>query len=437
MTQNRTNMIKSTTIHREGVEWIFSQPLSIQLEVLSNHLEVCKAVINSLLQTEVEQKAGKKYCHLKPHEGKYSRWGVNPGSVRIGNQKLDIAVPRIMDNRSGEVKNTELYNEVKDLPEQKEEMVMSVLKGISMRDYSQVATQLLDSFGLSSSSISRHFVERSAVAVKEFFDRDLSAYDFVALFIDGKSLADEQMIIALGVTDEGQKIPLTVIQSSSEHSKPIAQMLRELTERGLRYEDGILAVIDGSKGISKAVQEVFASKVVIQRCQWHKRENVVSYLSESLQEQYRSRLQQAYQETDYKKARQQLEQIAEDLKQHNLHASRSVQEGLEQTLTMQRLGLMKEVGRSFCTTNCIENLNSQIEKYVRKVKRWMNSDQRYRWVIMAITEAEKNMRKVVSFKKIYLLKEALKKEIKERSQNNEPKFLDGIPHQEISTNNAT
>jgi hypothetical protein len=130
---------------------------------------------------------------------------VNPGSVRIGNQKLGIAVPRIMNHTNGKVKNTELYNEVKDLPEQKEEMMMSVLKGISMRDYSQVATQLLDSFGLSSSSISRHFVERSTVAVKEFFDRDLSAYDFVALFIDGKSLADEQMIIALGLLKKVKK----------------------------------------------------------------------------------------------------------------------------------------------------------------------------------------------------------------------------------------
>jgi transposase-like protein len=228
-----------------------------------------------------------------------------------------------------------------------------------------------------------------------------------------------------------------VVQSNTEHSKPVAQMLRELTERGLKYEDGILAVIDGSKGINKAVQEVFVGKVVIQCCQWHKRENVVSYLNEALQEQYRSRLQQAYQETDYKKARRQLQQIADDLKQHNLHASRSLQEGLEQTLTMQRLGLMQEVGRSFCTTNCIENLNSQIEKYVHKVKRWMNSDQRYRWVIMAITESEKNMRKVVGFKKIYLLKEALKKEINNQTQNNESKFLDGVPYQEISTKYAT
>jgi putative transposase len=418
-------MIKSTTIHRQGVEWIFTQPLNIQLEVLSNHLEICKAVINSVLQTSVEQQAGAKYCRAKPYNGRFSRWGVNPGSVRIGNQKLSVAVPRLQDNESGEVRNVEIYNAVKDLPEQKEEMVMSVLKGISMRDYSEVATQLLDSFGLSSSSISRHFVERSAGAVEDFCNRRWDEHCFAALFIDGKSLAGEQMIIALGITDQGEKIPLSVVQSSTENSKPVIAMLTELIERGFQYQEGILAVIDGGKGIRKAVEEVFGDKAVIQRCQWHKKENVISYLKEDLQETYRGRLQQAYSETDYKQARQQLLLIAEELKHHNLQASRSLQEGLEETLTLQRLKLAGELGRSFSTTNCIENLNSQIEKYVRKVKHWMNSEQRYRWVIMAMMEAEKKMHKVSGYKKLYRLQEALKKEI--NKEKTESKFYEGVP----------
>jgi putative transposase len=410
-------MIKSTTIHREGVEWIFSQPLNVQLEVLSNHLEICKAVVNSLLSSNVEQQAGVRYCHEKPYQGRYSRWGVNPGSVRIGNQKVCVSVPRIKDNELGTVSNVEMYNAVKDLPEQKEEMVMSVLKGISMRDYSQVANQLLDSFGLSPSSVSRHFVERSSEAVANFCNRRWDDTTFVALFIDGKSLAGEQMIIALGVDEYGHKIPLSVTQSGSENSTVIAAMLEELKGKGFKDNAGLLVVIDGSKGIRKAVEQVFGHNAVVQRCQWHKRENVVSYLKQSVQEDYRKKLQNAYRQADYEQAKNALQQLAEDLKKQNLQASRSLLEGLEETLTIQRLGVLNELGKSFSTTNCIENLNSQIDKYVRKVKNWMNSDQRHRWVIMAMTEAETKMNKVQGHKNLHLLQQVLKIELKKPNQN--------------------
>lgn len=423
-------MIKSTTIHREGVEWIFTQPLNVQLAVLSNHLEICKAVINSLLSGAVDEQAGLRYSRDKPDEGRYSRWGVNPGSVRIGNQKLSVAVPRIKDNIDAGVKNVDIYNTVKDLPEQKEEMVMSVLKGISMRDYSEVADQLLDSFGLSPSSISRHFVERSSQAVADFCNRRWDTDRFVALFIDGKSLAGEQMIIALGVTQQGAKIPLSVVQSSSENSKVITAMLNELIDHGFCYEEGLLVVIDGAKGIRKAVSDVFGDKAVVQRCQWHKRENVVSYLKEDLQEPYRQKLQQAYRQADYKVAKASLEQTAKDLEKINLQASRSLLEGLEETLTLQRLGLMAAFGKSFCTTNCIENLNSQIAKYVRKVKNWSSSEQRYRWVIMAMNEAETKMHKVYGYKKLYLMQEVLKKQtgLKPEIIMNQ-NIIEGVPPQ--------
>src|SRR5205085_6141516 len=138
----------------------------VQLAIIANHLDICKAVINSLVQTAVQQQAGPKYCRIRPADGRYSRWGFNPGSVRIGNQKLPVAVPRVVDNTSGQVDNIPLYDALKELPDQKEEMVLSVLKGLSTRDYSQVACQLLDSFGLSASSISRHFIEQSAQAVE-------------------------------------------------------------------------------------------------------------------------------------------------------------------------------------------------------------------------------------------------------------------------------
>ena len=429
-------MIKSTTINRQGVEWILEQPMEVQLSIVTNHLDICKAVINSLLQTAVHQQAGPKYCRIKPAEGNYSRWGFNPGSVRIGNQKLPVAVPRIVDKTTGTVDNISLYDELKDLPEQKEEMVMSVLKGLSTRDYSQVACQLLDSFGLSASSISRHFIEHSTQAVAAFTKRSLEEEHYVALFIDGKHLAGEQMIIVLGITSEGVKKPLDVIQSTTENSRCIKEMLSRLISRGLAYEQGLLVVTDGSKGIHKAVEDTFGHYAILQRCQWHKRENVVAYLKEGEQEAMRKALQQAYSHSEYATAKATLEKIAAELKLRNGHAANSLIEGLEQTLTIQRLGLHPQLSSSFTTTNCIESLNSQVDKYVHKVKHWMHSDQRNRWVIMALTEAEKHLHKVNGYKHLHLLQQALQKHVQSTIAQNHS-FHGGTPMERISTSYAT
>jgi len=429
-------MIKSTTISRQGVEWILEQPLEVQLSIVANHLDICKAVINSLLQTATEQQTGPRYCRVKPHAGNYSRWGFNAGSVRIGNQKLSVAVPRVVDKTTGTVDNIGLYDALKELPGQKEELVLSVLKGLSTRDYSQVATQLLDSFGLSASSVSRHFIAHSSKAVAAFTNRSLKEEKYVALFIDGKHLAGQQMIIVLGITAEGVKKPLDVIQSTTENSRCIKEMLSSLISRGLEFEQGLLVVTDGSRGIHKAVEDTFGHYAALQRCQWHKRENVVSYLKESEQAAMRKALQRAYSHSQYATAKAALEQIADELKTRNVHAANSLLEGLEQTLTIQRLGLHEHLASSFTTTNCIESLNSQIDKYVHKVKHWMHSDQRQRWVIMALSEAEKHLHKVNGHIHLHLLQQALQQHVQNTIAQNHS-FHGGTPMERFSTNYAT
>lgn len=175
------------------------------------------------------------------------------------------------------------------------------------------------------------------------------------------------------------------------------------------------------------MEETFGHYAVIQRCQWHKRENVVSYLKEDQQEPVRKALQKAYSEADYTTAKKELEKIAAQLKPVNQKACNSLLEGMEETLSMQRLGLHDVLAKSFTTTNCIESLNSQIDKYVRKVKNWMNSDQRNRWVIMALKEAESKMNKVYGFKYLNRLQEAIEKEIN-RKFSKTHSFNGGYPH---------
>ena len=406
---------KSKEINRKRVDWLLAQSIDTQLEIISHHMEICRIVINSIIDREVCDYTGERYSHNKPYNNRYSRWGFNPGSVKLGDQKVPIDVPRILDKEEKKNIPLEYYEMLKDLPHQDQQVIASVLRGLSMRDYGAVVNQLHDSFGLSSSSISRSFVEHSKEALEEFESRKLTEEEFVALFLDGKYLASEQMVIALGITITGRKIPLGVIQTTTENSTSIKGLLKDLIGRGLKHEDGLLFIIDGSKGLKKAITDTFGEKAVIQRCQWHKRENVVSYLNEKDQKHYRKKLQAAYREPAYEDAKEKLLSIHQELKVLNRSAANSLMEGLEETLTIHRLEMHEYFDRSFTTTNCIENLNSQMTKYIRKIKRWMSSDQRYRWVVLAMLEAENRMRRVQNYNKLNLLKNAIINEVSRKT----------------------
>jgi len=269
-------MIKSSKINREKINWLLAQPLETKVNLINHHMEIVKIMVNSVLEEEVVKYAGERYSHNKPEAGKYSRWGYNPGSVKVGTEKLRVDIPRIRNNDTEKFVSLTSPPLLKQLPDQEADTVNAVLHGLSTRDYKKIFQHLADSFGLSSSTVSRNFIERSRKALEEFEQRKLDQ-DFVAIFIDGKELAKQQMVIALGVTSNGHKIPIGVVQTTTENSKSISELFRDLIDRGLKYDDGLLFVIDGAKGLRKAIQDVFAEKAVIQRCQWHKRENVISY----------------------------------------------------------------------------------------------------------------------------------------------------------------
>ncbi len=237
----------------------------------------------------------------------------------------------------------------------------------------------------------------------------------IALFIDGKYLSKEQIIICMGVTLQGEKIPLGFVQAATENSDPIKDMLTNLKERGLAWKEGLLCVIDGSKGIRKAIEESFGDKAIIQRCQWHKQENILKYIPEKDQQAVKRKYQKSVNKESYKEARESMIDLKRDLEQINLSAARSLEEGMEGILTLHRLGLSEDFSTSFATTNCIENLNSQIEKYLRKVKFWKNSKERYRWTAAAMLEIEIKMRKVNNFKNLDKMQKAIKTEIQKRT----------------------
>ena len=403
--------VKSVSVNRKKISWLLEQELDVKLEALQHHLDISRMLINDVLEDEVMQYTGERYKHNKPNAGQYSRWGYNRGSVKIGQQRIPVDVPRIYDKENGCNKSLESYGQLREIQAVDDRLLKAVLLGLSTRDYEPVVKNLMDSFGISHSSVSREFIEQSGRKLEDFEKRSLKDYDFVGLFIDGKYLAKEQVVIALGVTLQGDKIPLGFIQTATENSTSIKELLSGLIERGLNYKEGLLVVIDGSKGIKKAVEETFDRYVIIQRCRWHKRENVLSYLPEDKAADYRRRLNKAYTQETYQEAKTAIKAILEDLKIDNMSAANSLKEGLEETLTLHRLGLQENFGRSFGTTNAIENLNSQLEKYLRKVKYWKTSDQRYRWVASALHEIEQRMHKVHNYKKLFEMRTILKAEI--------------------------
>jgi len=400
--------MQDSKINKENLEWLLEQPNDTQYELFKNFVEIAKLHYNQLLEEEMREKAGEKYSR----SDQYSRWSSNPGSIRVGNEKVKVEVPRLFNKQTGKAETPDYYEKLHNLEIPTEEVLKKVILGLSQGDYEKVTRSVTDSFGLSQSSISRRFIEERSKALEEFEKRDLSNHEFLAIIIDGKYLSRDNVVIALGVTSTGVKVPLGFIQTTTENSKAVKGLLKNLLERGFNFTGGLLALLDGSKGLHKAVTEVFGEFVVIQRCQWHKRENVVSYLSENQKALFRGKLQRAYSEPLYEEAKIRLFAIRDELKKINLSAANSLEEGFEETLTIHRLGLVEELGRSFTTTNIIESLNSQLAKHLRNAKNWVNSEMKSRWVATALLEIETRMKRVNNYKKLNLLITAIKAELK-------------------------
>ena len=397
----------------ESIQHLLDQPIDVKLHLLQHHAQMARLLAGEILEDEVESLAGERYSRDKPHDGRYSRWGTNTGSIRIDGERVPIDVPRVRNTEAGEERPLESYRSMKQAGAGTE-LTESILLGLAQGDYERVASQFIDGFGLSQSSVSRRFQERAKRALNEFENRSLEDDNFLAVWIDGKHVAGEQMIVCMGVTEAGYKKVLGFTQATTENARPIIEMLRDLIERGLTFEEGLLCVIDGAKGLGKAIREVFGACAQVQRCQWHKRENVVSYLPKADQSAWRKKLQRAYQEPTYEAAKERLLDLHAELEQVNRTAAASLREGLEETLTLHRLGLFEELGRNLKTTNGIENLMGQVDQRIGKVKRWHHSPQRHRWMALALLEGESRMRRITGYADLPKLKVALREAIPDR-----------------------
>jgi|TARA_B100001013_G_scaffold255877_1_gene159794 transposase-like protein len=269
-----------------------------------------------------------------------------------------------------------------------------------------------EAFGLSSSSVSRQFIQATAHKLRTFQERSLEDLDLVGLILDGKSFGKEEMVIALGITIDGQKVPLGFVEAATENEVVCRHLIQDLVDRGLQYQQGLLAIIDGSKGLFNAVTRSLKGYVCVQRCQWHKRRNVTSYLAKGQQARIKRKMQKAYEKPTYNEAKADLLSLKPELTLMNQSAVKSLEEGLEETLTIHRLGMMPDLRKSFRTTNCIESVNSMAKDLTRNVKRWRNSKQRHRWLAAALIDIEPRLNRVSGHKHLPMLRVALKNELK-------------------------
>src|SRR4030095_14506176 len=251
-----------------------------------------------------------------------------------------------------------------------------------------------EAFGLSASTVSRRFKRASARKLRELMERRLDGYDLVALLLDGKTFAEDEMVTAVGVTITGEKVLLGFVQTATENRKVCAAFLRELVERGLRVDLGLLVVTDGAKGLHAAIREVFDNAALLQRCQWHKRENVLAYLPERHRLVMRRKLQAAYEQPTYDTAKRALGKLRAELTLLNASAAASLDEGFEETLTLHRLGLFGELGVSLKTTNILESIHARVEDRTARVDHWRNSEQKQRWLATALLDMEPRLRRI-------------------------------------------
>ena len=362
------------------------------------------------LQQAVIELAGPRY-QRKEADQPLRHWGSQRGSVYLGDQKLPVDVPRVRNTDDGTEVSLPAYQALQRPRNMDEGLLLRMLKGIATRNYETCAESVPESFGLSSSTVSRRYVKATARKLAQFQERSLEEYDLVALFLDGKSFADEQIIIALGVTLDGQKIPLGFVEAATENERVCRRFLSELVDRGLQYEAGLLVVIDGAKGLHKAVTSVLKGHACVQRCQYHKRKNIESYLPKREQSRIRRKLETAYAKPTYDAARRALDALKPELELTNQSALHSLEEGMEETLTLHRLGLMSMLGRSLRTTNCIENVNGLLQQLTHNVRNWKNSAQRHRWVATALLDIEPRLRRIPGYHQLPMLRQALQVEL--------------------------
>lgn len=370
--------------------------------------EVGMMAVQQAMLAEVETLAGPRY--VRDPQNTVSRWGKQQGFVYVNGQKINTDKPRVVRKTMGKHEEVELqtYKEFSKPTAMNEAIMAKVLAGVSMRDYAGTIDQVIDGHGVSRSAVSRRAVKEASKRLEEFYARRFDDQEFVVIMIDGIGVGDINNIVALGIDVWGKKHVLGVRQGATENTVVCTELLEDLMERGLNAQGDYLFVVDGGKALSKAIKKLFGQNAVIQRCQVHKRRNVSDKLPKEHQTRIDKRLAAAYGMNDLAEARKAVESVFEELIGLSEPAAGSLEEGMEETLTVHKLGLKGDLKRILSSTNSIESMFSVARRHKRNVKRWKNTAHVERTLVVALLEAESRFRRVQGYRELKFLQEKVK-----------------------------
>jgi transposase-like protein len=356
-------------------------------------------VLSELMEEEVDDVVGPK--------GRWNaertavRHGHEDGEVTLGGRRVEVQRPRVRTADGESEVQLATYEHFADRDRLGRVVLERMLAGVSTRRYRRTQEPVGEAVEIrarstSKSAVSRTFVERTREALGELMSRQLADLRLAVVMLDGLELKGRMMIVALGITTEGVKIPLGLWEGSTENATVATALLSDLVERGLDPEQGMLFVLDGSKALRKAVRSVFG-EVPVQRCLWHKERNVLGHLPERDRPPIKAHMRRAWRETDYPRALEQLNRLADELERTHPGAAGSLREGVDETLTVIKLGIRGKLRRTLESTNPCESMIDTVRTTQRNVKHWSSGEMGLRWTAAGMLEAEKQFRKVIGY----------------------------------------
>ena len=403
-----------------------SRPVGKAFEEVSASFErFCLAAgvetLSAMLEKDAEEACGPRHARGEGRRG--YRWGRTRGKIGFHGGKVELERPRVRDFDGKEL-SLPSWERASEEDWLGRWAMNLMLINVSTRKFRR-AVRLPEGdvpapagAGVSKSAASRHFVALSAARMKQWMGADLSGLDIMVVQIDGIHISEHLVLVAaLGIDSEGFKHPLGLMEGATEHSAVVQALIDDLIERGLDPAVPRLFIIDGSKALAKAIRRSFGRHTPIQRCQIHKARNIMERLSPALHASVRRALRQAWELDDAAKAEKLIRNLAQRLERDAPGVSKSILEGLDEILTVSRLGLPAELRRSLACTNIIENMMGTVRRVTFNVKRWSSSSMALRWTAAAMNEAKKGFRRLKAYKQLPALRVALAAHYEKETNN--------------------
>jgi putative transposase len=389
--------------------------------LLALSVSVGLGVLSEMMAEEVDDVCGPKHKH-NPDRIAY-RHGTDDGTVTLGGRRVQVERPRMRTKDGDQEVPLRTYEHFADRDPLQRVVLERMLAGVSTRRYRRTQEPVGEQIeakarSTSKSSVSRTFKDRTKRALMALMSRSLADMRLAAMMIDGLELKGRMMIVALGITTEGVKVPLGLWEGDTENATVVTALLSDLVDRGLDPAQGMLFIIDGSKALRKAIRKVFGERVPVQRCVIHKYRNVMDHLPESERPAVKARLRRAWAETDYDRALDQLKRLATDLERDHPGAAGSLREGMEETLTVIKLGITGKLRRTLESTNPCESMIDTVRRTQRNVKRWRDGEMGMRWTAAGMLEAEKQFRNVIGYTQLPQLAIAIERRLTALPQPN-------------------